>query len=208
LHSQSDEGNPLRVDALHRHDVSFETKRDDHLKLTWRSKRGDMRLILILLAFLFLTAEAPSPWGIEELVNKQAPEFMLKDINGRDVALSSFKGKAVLINFWATWCPPCRAEMPALNKLYREYRDKGLTVIAVSTDRSMASVKNFLSKSPVDFPILMDPDGKVSRQFRVFSLPTSFLLDKNGIILQRYLGEEEWDSPGIRNKIREASQVP
>jgi peroxiredoxin len=161
-----------------------------------------MRYLLILLTFLLLTAEAPSPWGIDELVGKQAADFALKDTNEKTVSLSSLKGNVVLINFWATWCPPCRGEMPSLNKLYREYRSRGLVVVAVSTDRSASSVRDFLSKHPVDFPVLMDSDSKVSRQFKVFSLPTTFLLDKNGAVLQRFLGEEEWDSTAIRSKIK------
>jgi peroxiredoxin len=156
---------------------------------------------MLFLAFLFLTAEVPSPWGIDELVGKKAPEFSLKDMNEKTVSLSSFKGNVVIVGFWATWCPPCRGEMPSLNKLYRELRNRGLVILAVSTDRSVSSVKDFLGKTPVDFPVLMDSDSKVSRQFKVFSLPTTFLLDKNGAIVQRYLGEEEWDSPKIREKI-------
>ncbi|HWR59184.1 MAG TPA: TlpA disulfide reductase family protein, partial [Thermodesulfovibrionales bacterium] len=80
-----------------------------------------MRIILIILTFLFLTAAAPSPWDADEMVGKKAPDFQLKDITGRTVSLSSFKNKTVLVNFWATWCPPCRAEMPSLNKLYKDY---------------------------------------------------------------------------------------
>jgi peroxiredoxin len=159
---------------------------------------------MLLLTFLFLTAEAPSPWGIDELVGKKAPDFVLKDMNERPVSLSSLKGSVVLINFWATWCPPCRGEMPSLNKLYKEYGNKGLVVVAVSTDRSASSVRDFLGKHPVDFSVLMDSDSKVSRQFKVFSLPTTFLLDKNGTVLQRYLGEEEWDSDAIRSQIKTA----
>ncbi|MCL4477046.1 MAG: TlpA family protein disulfide reductase [Nitrospirae bacterium] len=160
-----------------------------------------MRYFLIVLSFLFLTAEAPSPWSIDELVGKKAPEFTLKDMNDKAVSLSSLKGNVVLISFWATWCPPCRDEMPSLNKLYREYRNRGLVVVAVSTDRSRSSVKDFLGKNPVGFPVLMDSDSKVARQFKVFSLPTTFLLDRNGAIVQKYLGEEEWDSAKIRDKI-------
>jgi len=157
--------------------------------------------LLFLLAFLCLTAETPSPWAIDELVGKKAPEFILKDINGRPFSLSSLKGKAVLVNFWATWCPPCRSEMPSLNKLYKEYGSGELVVLAVSTDRTSSGVKDFLSKHPVDFAVLMDSDSKVSRQFKVFSLPTTFLLDKSGVVRQRFLGEEEWDSPAMREKI-------
>lgn len=160
-----------------------------------------MRYFLIALSFLFLTAEAPSPWSIDELVGKKAPEFTLKDMNDKAVSLSPLKGNVVLISFWATWCPPCRDEMPSLNRLYREFRNRGLAIVAVSTDRSASPVKDFLGKTPVDFPVLMDSDSKVARQFKVFSLPTTFLLDRNGVIVQKYLGEEEWDSAKIRDKI-------
>ncbi len=161
-----------------------------------------MRYLLVVLAFLFLTAEAPSPWGIDELVGKRAPDFVLMDMNEKPVSLSSLRGNVVLITFWATWCPPCRSEMPSLNRLYKEYANKGLSVLAVSTDRSASYVRDFLGKHPVDFPVLMDSDSKVSKQFRVFSMPTSFLLDKNGTILQRFLGEEEWDSAPIKGRVR------
>lgn len=157
--------------------------------------------LLFLLAFLFLTAEAPSPWAIDELVGKKAPDFFLKDMNEKPFSLSSLKGKVVLINFWATWCPPCRSEMPSLNKLHKEFGSGELVVLAVSTDKTSSGVRDFLSKHPVDFPVLMDSDSKVSRQFKVFSLPTTFLLDKRGVIRQRFLGEEEWDSPAMREKI-------
>ncbi len=160
-----------------------------------------MRYLLIALSFLFLTAEAPSPWGIDELVGKKAPDFTLKNLNDKPVSLSSLKGNAVLISFWATWCPPCRDEMPSLNRLYRDKRDKGLVVVAISTDRGVSPVKDFLRKTPVDFPVLMDSGNRVTRQFKVFSLPTTFLLDRNGAIVEKYLGEEEWDSAKIRDKI-------
>jgi peroxiredoxin len=164
----------------------------------------NMRLILVVVTFLFLTAEAPSPWGIDELIGKKAPDFVLKDMNGATISLSSLTGKVVLINFWATWCPPCRDEMPALNKLYNGYKNRGLVVLAVSTDRRESDVKKYLSRNSFDFPVLTDLDMKVSRQYKVFSMPTSFLLDKNGVIIKKYLGEEEWDSPEIRKEVMSA----
>jgi len=167
-----------------------------------------MRFILIILTFVFLTAEASSPWGIDELMGKRAPDFTLKDLDDKIISLSSLKGNVVLINFWATWCPPCRAEMSSLNNLYKEYRNKGLSVIAVSTDRSISSVRDFLSNKRVELPVLMDSDSKVSRRFKVFSLPTSFLLDKNGVIVQKFLGEEEWDSPEMKKKIKDLLAAP
>ncbi len=160
-----------------------------------------VRYLLLFFAFLFLTAEAPSPWSIGELVGKKAPEFVLKDMNDKPVSLSSLKGSVVLVSFWATWCPPCREEMASLNRLYRDNRNKGLVIVAVSTDRSASPVKEFLGKSPVEFSVLMDSGSKVARQYKVFSLPTSFLVDRNGVIVQKYLGEEEWDSAKIRDQI-------
>ncbi|HXX58175.1 MAG TPA: TlpA disulfide reductase family protein [Thermodesulfovibrionales bacterium] len=166
--------------------------------------RTVVRCVVILLTFLFLTAEVPSPWGMDELIGKQAPDFTLKDITGRSLSLSSLKGKAVLVNFWATWCPPCRDEMPSLNRLFKAYKDQGLIVLAVSTDRSESTVKDFLSRYPADFQVFMDADMQTSRRYRVFSMPTAFLLDRNGVIIKRYLGEEDWDSAEIRSEIGKA----
>ncbi len=161
-----------------------------------------MRYLLIVFTFLFLTAEAPSPGTLDQLQGTKAPDFTLKDVNDKPVSLSSLRGNAFLITFWATWCPPCRNEMPSLNRLYKEYAARGLVVVGVATDRSVSSVRDFLSKHPVDFPVLLDTDSKVSRQFRVFSLPTSFLLDRNRAIIQRFMGEEEWDSDAVRSQIK------
>lgn len=160
-----------------------------------------MRYLLFSIFFLLSAVQPASPWAMDELIGKKAPDFSLKDMNEKTVSLSSYKGNVVIVTFWATWCPPCRSEMPLLNKLYRELRNKGFMVVAVATDRSVSAVKDFLSKSPVDFPVVMDTDSKVSRQFKVFSMPTTFLLDKNGKVVQRFLGEEEWDSAPIREKI-------
>ena len=167
-------------------------------------RRGAMRLLLVFLMFFLLTAESPSPWGVDELIGTKAPDFTLKDLSGGTASLSSMKGKAVLVNFWATWCPPCRDELPSLSRLSGIYKNKGLVVFAVATDKRSDEVKSFLAKHSYTFQTLMDPDLKTSRQFRVFSMPTSFLIDRNGLIVKRYLGEEEWDSPEIRKDIEKA----
>lgn len=158
--------------------------------------------------YTILFAAPPNPWEIEGLTGKKAPDFTLKDINNRPFNLSSLRGKVVILNFWATWCPPCRAEMPLLNNLYREFRNKGLEVVAISTDRSYTVIKDYMSKNPIDITILIDTDNKVSRQFKVFSIPTTFLIDRNGIIIERYLGEENWTSPEIKKKIKETLGIP
>ncbi|HTR44242.1 MAG TPA: TlpA disulfide reductase family protein [Thermodesulfovibrionales bacterium] len=182
----------------------FLSKQMRPLSGNFMTMRTGMRLVLILLTFFLVTAESPSPWGVDELVGKKAPDFTLKDLAGGSVSLSSMKGKAVLVNFWATWCPPCRDELPSLSKLSSIYKSKGLVVFAVATDKRTGDVQSFLAKHSFTFQTLADPDLKTSRMFRVFSMPTSFLIDRNGVVVKRYLGEEEWDSPEIRKDIEKA----
>ena len=169
------------------------------------------RFIFIVPLFLLLAmGPHPSPGqgkgsaasaDAETNTPSKAPDFTLKDIHGKTLALSSLKGKVVLINFWATWCPPCKAEMPSMNKLYNEMRAQGLEVIAVSTDNSLSTVKDFLAKNHLDFPVLFDDDKAVTRQYHVFSMPTTFLIDRNGIIAEKFYGEEDWTDPVVRKKI-------
>ena len=133
--------------------------------------------------------------------NSRAPEFTLKDLQGRSLSLSALKGKVVLLNFWATWCPPCKAEMPSMNKLYNDMKARGLEVIAISADNSPSAVREFLSKCRLDFLVLFDETKAVTRLYHVFSMPTTFLIDRNGVIVEKFYGEEDWNDPAIRKKI-------
>ncbi len=171
--------------------------------------QGRRLLVPFLLAagYLLLAtcvyAGPPSPFAGEKLVNQQAPEFSLKDINGSAVSLSSYKGRVVLLNFWATWCPSCAEEMPSLNKLSRALKNMQFSVIAVSEDRSASDVKDFLKTHPSDITVVVDYSLSVSRNlYKVFVLPTSFLIDKKGVIVQKYYGEEDWAGPEMVRKIK------
>jgi len=144
---------------------------------------------------------AALPPDVDKSANTKAPDFTLKDVNGKTINLSSLKGKVILLNFWATWCPPCKAEMPSMNRLYNEIKAKGFEVVAVSTDNSLSPVKEFLAKSRVDFTVLFDEKKAVSRQYKVFSMPTTFLIDRNGFIVEKYYGEYEWTEPDVRKQI-------
>lgn len=160
---------------------------------------------LLLFCSVF-TAEAlaqpPSPYAVEKLSGQKAPDFTLKDINGNSVSLSSFKGHVILLNFWATWCPPCRAEIPSLNKLNDILKKKGLVILTVSTDRSVVDVKDFLKKTPVNFTVLVDYNLNVSKSlYKVFMMPTTFLIDKRGVIVEKYFGEQDWTEPEIIKEI-------
>lgn len=142
-----------------------------------------------------------SPLDADKQTNTKAPDFTLKDLHGSTVSLSSLKGKVVLLNFWASWCPPCKAEMPSMNKLYKEIRAKGFEIVAVSTDNSLSPIKEFLAKSRVDFKVLFDEKKAVSREYKVFSMPTTFLIDRNGFIVEKYYGEYDWTDPEVRKQI-------
>ncbi|MFQ5882590.1 MAG: peroxiredoxin family protein [Candidatus Methylomirabilales bacterium] len=134
----------------------------------------------------------------------RAPEFTLPNLKGKTVRLSDFRGKkAVFINFWATWCAPCRLEMPTMEKAYQTYKGQGLEILAVSIDAGPKSVvKNFMQELKLAFPTLLDPDMKVLGQFRIFGIPASFLLDKEGVIRFRELGYRDW-TDGESTKILE-----
>lgn len=160
-------------------------------------------LCLIVLAFTIL-GEGGKVYSVETApeAGKYAPAFDLKDMNGKKVSLSEFKGKVVLVNFWATTCDPCKAEMPSMNNLYKTFRDHDFTVLAISIDSSEKAVKSFISEKGILFPVLLDKDKEVYfDDYAVIGLPTSFLIDRNGVIAEKFLGERDWDSPEMKNKI-------
>ena len=121
-------------------------------------------------------------------------DFSLPDVNGQQVTLSDFKGKIVFLNFWTTWCPECRIEMPSMEKLHRKLKGKDFEMIAVNLQEPALRVKDFLKKYPLTFTILLDSKGKIGPQFRIRAVPTTFILDKNGGIIGRALGSRPWDS--------------
>ena len=119
----------------------------------------------------------------------KAPDFTLKDLEGKDVKLSDLRGKAVLLNFWATWCPPCREEIPALIELHKQYESKGLVVLGVSLDEDGADgVKAFAQKNNMNYPIVMGT-GSVTDDFGgVRAIPTSFVINREGAIIEKIVG--------------------
>ena len=120
--------------------------------------------------------------------NFAAPPLSLLAVTGETFDLSALKGKVVMINFWATWCPPCRAEMPAIDAVYRANRDAGLVVLAVDQMEDSASVKQFGAQLNLSFPLLLDSDGAVGVRYQVRALPTTFFVDRRGIIRDVVVG--------------------
>lgn len=128
-----------------------------------------------------------------------APEFTLPDVDGRERALSDYKGKLVLLNFWATWCEPCRDEMPAMERLWKEYKAKGLVVVAVAGDKgNIHKVGEFCKMREVSFPVLLDPSGDVKSAYGATMFPTSFLIGKDGAIKGKIVGPRQWDAQASR----------
>ncbi len=158
-------------------------------------------LLIALLVNLLPLSGLPDPWAIEDLLGKEAPDFTLKDLNGRDVSLRDLRGRVLLLNFWATWCPPCVEEIPALNRLRRGFQGRDFEIVGISTDRSVSTIKEFMETNPIEYLVLHDGDIKVSRIYNVFSIPTTFLIDRNGRIVERYFGEQDWTSREIKEKI-------
>lgn len=126
-----------------------------------------------------------------------ARNFQLEDLEGKTVSLRDFRGKIILLNFWATWCKPCVAEMEDLEKLHRKYKDKNLAVLAINFGENIGEVKGFVTRNKLSLTVLMDPDKEVSRRYRTFSLPTSYLVDKNGYLLAGVMGIPDWKSPDL-----------
>jgi cytochrome c biogenesis protein CcmG/thiol:disulfide interchange protein DsbE len=136
-------------------------------------------------------------------IGKLAPPFELSDMNGKKVAFADHKEKVILINFWASFCGPCKKEMPSLNTLFLELQKEGFVILAVSIDSKKKPVHKFLKKKKVDFPVLLDPEQEVYfDEYGVLGLPTSFLIDREGIVREIIRGEREWNSTDMKEKIR------
>jgi cytochrome c biogenesis protein CcmG, thiol:disulfide interchange protein DsbE len=143
---------------------------------------------LIAAAVLSLLPDSPA---FATKVGEVAPDFTRKDFTSRQLTLSDHRGKLVLLNFWATWCPPCREEMPLFSRWQRDLKGKGLQVIGVSMDDDATSVKEFIAKYPVAYPIVMG-DVKLAETFGgVLGLPLSYLIDAQGRVVARYQGEAD-----------------
>jgi peroxiredoxin len=113
-------------------------------------------------------------------INEPVPDFTLKSRQGDNLRLEEFRGQVVMLNFWASWCGPCRQEMPLMDTIYQQYKDLGFTVLAVNVDENREEAHRFLDKVPVSYPILYDPESQVSEQYNVQAMPTTVMIDRNG----------------------------
>jgi len=133
--------------------------------------------------------------GVEIFPNRTSPlDFSLPDLSGADVAISGYRGKVVLLNFWATWCPTCVVEMPSMEKLHLKLKDKNFALVTVSIQDSALQVKRFFLMNKLTFAALLDLNGKTVPGFGIRAIPTTLILDKTGRVIGRVMGSREWDS--------------
>jgi len=138
---------------------------------------------------------------IQSLKMKKAPDFTLKDINKKEVSLKDFRGKIVLLNFWATWCDPCKDEMPSMENLYLRFKDRGFVILAIDYVESLEKVRKFIEKNKFTFTVLLDSYGKTLSSYGIWSVPANFIIDKQGFLLGRTIGPRDWDSKETRELI-------
>jgi peroxiredoxin len=125
-----------------------------------------------------------------------APDFTLEDTNGNEVTLSALRGKVVMVNFWATWCPPCKEEMPSMERLNKFMADEDFVMLAINADENGREVvPDFLKKNPHDFNVLYDDQGAVKQSYGVYKMPESFIINKDGTIVEKVVGAINWSSP-------------
>ena len=156
---------------------------------------------VILSLGIFLTGAGVDPFSKVDIKpvkdKKKTPNIRLECLKGERVELKdAIKGKVVFLNFWATWCGPCKEEMPSMEALYKQYKDKDFVFLTISVDyEGLKPVKAFMERSQYTFPVLLDPKSETLDMFAVTRIPTTFIIDKEGRMIGRAIGPRNWKSP-------------
>ena len=153
-------------------------------------------IIAGLLSLMALNPASAAP------VSGPAPNFTLKSMSGKNLKLSEMTGNVVLINFWASWCGPCRQEMPLLNDLHNKYEPLGFTVLGVNVEEQSEAALGFINDYPVDFPVLLDSKNKVSKLYNVVAMPTTVVVDRDGNMRFLHKGYKPGDEKEYRNMVK------
>lgn len=156
---------------------------------------------LLCMAVVVHAEQQTLPKGSGELANN----YVLKNLDGETVTLASLQGKPVIVNFWATWCPPCIKEMPAMNRAWHKIKDD-VHMVGINVGEDEDTIFTFTNDYPVDFPLLLDEDGKEVKRWPVRGLPTTFVLDPDGRIVYTVVGGREWDDDALLAKVRALGQ--
>lgn len=147
-----------------------------------------LALIVILVLGLLMTGGSCTSEPSEARRGGRAPDFKLQNLEEQTISLSDFKGKPVLINFWASWCGPCAFEMPFLQQIYEEWSDRGLVLLAINVGESSSTVEKFMQEHNLSFSVLLDTKKVVTREYNIVAYPTTFFIDKDGVIQDIVIG--------------------
>jgi peroxiredoxin len=160
---------------------------------------------VIALAVLFLLGQNNSYQKFSLLeTGRPAPNFTLPGLDGKMVSLSGYREHVVLVNIWATWCPPCVDEMPSMEALYQELEDENFEILAISIDATgTETVAHFMKKFNLSFPALMDPEGTIKSVYQTTGVPESFIVNKQGILVEKIIGPRNWADPTVVRYLRD-----
>lgn len=165
----------------------------------------NMKAFYTFIVFIFITLSSVT--SAEEILtplpNKpEAPEFLLRDMNEKIKELDDYRGKPIIINFWATWCPPCRDELPSMNRAWKKIKDEGIQMLAIDIGEDEEAISSFTKNYPIDFTILLDESSEEISNWSIRGLPTTFVLDPQGHVIYRAVGGREWDNKKILDMVR------
>ena len=173
------------------------------------------QILLVLLSTSLASLSSPAAWAQAKIDYKvvpilqqmkdtaPTPEIALGTLEGKKVSLKDFRGKIVLLNFWASWCVPCREEMPAMEKLYQEYKEKNFVILAIAVKDSKQDTLNFVKELKLTYPIALDPDAKVGQEYGAWGLPVTYLIGPKGEALARGWGPADWYGSAARKLIKD-----
>ena len=165
------------------------------------SPRSPLRLLVPVLVVLALVGVVVPAYALG--VGSRAPELGANDANGQRVTVAGLRGKVALIDFWASWCEPCKQELPVLDRLYRRHRERGLVVVGVNIDRSVDNMRRFLARTPVSFPVVHDAGQRIAGRYRPPRMPSSYLVDRRGVVRYVHEGFRAADASTIERHIEE-----
>lgn len=163
-----------------------------------------MVVALLLVVCKTLIAETRNQTLPELTEPFNAPNFTLQGEEGKTYRLKDYRGKVVILNFWATWCPPCREEMPSMERAWKKVKDDNdIAILAINVGEDADTIFEFMGHYPVTFPLLMDIDGNVVKQYPVRGLPTTYIIDPAGMVTHRAVGSREWDAPALLQQLKD-----